>query len=88
MLNTLQDCRFITRVNREIKGLRNPVFNHVSRMGGAYIATFTAFTVNNLNGILPGLLGWLLPTVIGTVLIKLTMRRLKGKKQKMKIASR
>lgn len=85
MLNIVHDCRFIMKVKRGVKGLRKPVMNHVSRMGGAYIATFTAFTVNNLNGVLPGLIGWLLPTVVGTLLINLTMRRLKRKNKRTKV---
>ncbi len=37
--------------------------NHIQRMTGAYIASFTAFIVVN-NKILPGVFAWLLPTFI------------------------
>jgi len=41
---------------------------HGGRMGGAYIAAFTAFLVVNID-FLPPLMVWLLPTAIGTPLI-------------------
>jgi uncharacterized membrane protein len=41
---------------------------HLSRMLGANIAAFTAFLVVN-NKLLPGIVAWLLPTVIGVPLI-------------------
>lgn len=41
-------------------------FTHLTRMIGAYIATFTAFCVVNVK-FLPSLAVWLLPTVIGTI---------------------
>jgi hypothetical protein len=41
---------------------------HISGMGGAYIATLTAFLVVNIQ-IQPAWVLWLLPTVIGSVLI-------------------
>ncbi len=37
---------------------------HLVRMIGAYIATFTAFAVTNIH-FLPGLVLWIMPTVIG-----------------------
>lgn len=36
---------------------------HIQRMTGSYIASFTAFLVVN-NTILPGIIAWLLPTII------------------------
>lgn len=42
-------------------------FNHLTRMLGSYIAAVTAFSVNNFNEVLPPLVTWLGPTVIGTV---------------------
>jgi uncharacterized protein (DUF2141 family)/uncharacterized membrane protein len=41
-------------------------FTHLTRMVGAYIATFTAFMVVNVK-FLPPLVVWLGPTVIGTI---------------------
>lgn len=55
---------------------RQALRQHISRMGGASIAAFTAFFVN-ANSLLPGALAWLLPTVIGTFLIVYHQRRLR-----------
>lgn len=41
---------------------------HIQRMMGAFIASFTAFVVVN-NTFLPGLVAWLLPTLVFTPLI-------------------
>jgi uncharacterized membrane protein len=46
---------------------------HLGKMMGAYISAFTAFVV--VNQILPGIYGWLLPGVIGGVVIALWIRR-------------
>lgn len=43
-------------------------FEHIRRMGGAYIATVSAFTVVNAT-FLPTVARWLLPTVVGTLAI-------------------
>lgn len=43
-------------------------FEHMGNMSGAYIATMTAFLVNNIHGV-PPLLVWLGPTAIGVPLI-------------------
>ncbi len=55
-------------------------FQHFTRMGGSYIATFTAFLVNNMTRIVPadapewiGLAGWIAPSVIGGMLIGRTV---------------
>ena len=52
----------------------NGISRHGGRMGGAYIATFTAFLVVN-NSFLPPLVAWLMPTVIGSLLIFLSLRK-------------
>lgn len=39
------------------------LFNHIGKMNGAVIAAFTAFIV--VNEVLPGIVGWLLPGVLG-----------------------
>jgi hypothetical protein len=55
---------------------------HIQRMTGSYIASATAFLVVN-NTILPGVISWLLPTVVLTPLIVIWVRKyqvLKNKK--------
>jgi len=47
---------------------------HVARIGGAYIATVTAFLVVNVD-FLPGLILWLAPTVLGTILISVAITK-------------
>lgn len=42
--------------------------HHIIRMGGSYIATFSAFAVTNFE-FLPPLVNWLLPTAVGSILI-------------------
>lgn len=56
-------------------------FQHFTRMGGSYIAAFTAFIVNNNGRMLPEgspgwvyLAGWILPSLIGGMLIGRTVR--------------
>lgn len=56
----------------------NPADNirvHAGRMGGAYIASFTAFAVTNFNGMVPDLILWIGPTPLGTALIVLGIRK-------------
>ena len=48
--------------------------NHISRMGGSYIATVTAFLVVNNPPQIPGLVAWIAPGVIGGVIIRRTQR--------------
>ncbi len=48
--------------------------NHISRMGGAYIATVTAFLVVNNPPYIPGLVVWIAPGVIGGMIIGRTRR--------------
>lgn len=49
--------------------------NHIGRMTGGYIAAFTAFLVVN-NTLLPSVLAWSLPTVMGLFFIFRTLRKL------------
>jgi len=49
-------------------------YEHLSRMAGGYIATVTAFSSVNFT-FLPSVVSWLWPTVIGTPLIFLLVRR-------------
>ena len=67
-----QDIRFYTSATR------NPtdwLKIHLTKMTGSYIAATTAFLVVN-NTILPGIVAWLLPTVIGSALISRWQQRL------------
>jgi uncharacterized membrane protein len=57
------------------------LFRHIGRMCGAYIATFTAFLVVNVESN-PDFLAWILPTIIGTPLIAYYIRTYKKKFQK------
>ncbi|MBD2754613.1 DUF2306 domain-containing protein [Spirosoma validum] len=61
-------------------------FQHVTRMGGSYIATFTAALVNNVARILPAdapdwayTISWIAPAIIGGVIIRQTVRYYKQK---------
>lgn len=56
-------------------------FQHITRMGGAYIATFTAALVTNMGRIVPAdapdwipTVGWIAPSVVGGMLIARTVR--------------
>lgn len=77
---------------RDIQFMRQPtekmhwLFQHFTRMGGAYIATFTAALVTNIDRILPanlpewtGTMAWILPTVIGGAIIVRTVKYYKIK---------
>lgn len=56
------------------------LYNHITRMVGAYIASFTAFCVVNSEHIpLPDLLVWTLPGAIGGFFIGRTIRSYKRK---------
>ncbi len=50
---------------------------HIQRMTGSYISSFTAFLVVN-NTILPGIIAWLLPTVILVPILIRWSRRYSG----------
>jgi uncharacterized membrane protein len=54
-------------------------YKHIGQMGGAYIATVTAFLVNNyrLFPFLPAVVLWLLPTAVGTVIIVVVIKKYK-----------
>ncbi len=59
---------------------------HIGRISGAYIATFTAFLVTNVQTD-PAFIVWLLPTVLGTPLISYFQRKYKTKKKKLSTES-
>lgn len=50
---------------------------HLGKMTGGFIATVTAFIV--ANSVIPGMLGWFVPTLIGTPYIIYWNRKLKKK---------
>ena len=65
-------------------------YHHITRMGGSYIATFTAFLVNNVNRALPdnapawiSAIAWLAPAVVGSMLIGRTVRYYQQKSTKV-----
>lgn len=65
-------------------------YHHITRMGGSYIATFTAFLVNNMNQVLPSTapawiesVGWIAPAVVGSMLIGRTVRYYQQKSSKV-----
>lgn len=67
-------------------------YHHIVRMGGSYIATFTAFLVNNVYRALPdntpswvGILPWIAPGLIGGILIGRTVRYYKQKHSMPKV---
>jgi hypothetical protein len=57
------------------------MLNHISRMGGSYIATVTAFLVVNNHNVLPPLVAWI-ARVIGGMIIGRVRRKYKQKMQK------
>ncbi len=57
------------------------LYQHISKMSGGYIAAVTAFVV--VNGILPGIYGWLLPSVIGTIYIVYHQSRFRKKGERI-----
>jgi len=63
------------------------IYRHISGMAGAYIATFTAFLVVN-NEFLPELVAWFGPTVIGSPLIFLWVRKYRKKFNRKQISAK
>jgi hypothetical protein len=67
---SIQDLRLFQ--NR--KKLRATWLNqHLTRMMGGFIAAVTAFVV--VNQILPGVVGWLLPGAVGSIIISYWVRK-------------
>ncbi|GAB3891676.1 DUF2306 domain-containing protein [Spirosoma agri] len=69
-------------------------FQHFTRMGGSYIATFTAALVTNAGRIIPGnapiwthTVAWIAPAVLGGLMIRKTVRYYKQKFAATKSAS-
>lgn len=61
------------------KEKNNWLIVHIKRMLGGYTATMTAFLITAMSGMLPPLVLWLGPGVIGGVGISLTVRHYKKK---------
>jgi uncharacterized membrane protein len=55
------------------------IYKHIGQMGGAYIATMTAFLVNNARffPFIPQIVLWLLPTAVGIVIITTVLKKYK-----------
>jgi uncharacterized membrane protein len=77
---------------RDVQSMTRPAekmhwfFQHFTRMGGSYIATFTAALVTNIGRILPAdapewtsTLSWMAPSIIGGMLIGRAVRYYKQK---------
>ena len=82
-------CRF---AYEDVRVLGKPAekqhwfFQHFTRMGGSYIATFTAALVTNVGRFAPAnmpewayTLSWVAPSLVGGMLIGMTVRRYKQK---------
>lgn len=66
LFTATKDLRYLKRFSP-----KTHYFQHINKMGGAYIATCTAFLVVNIK-FLPDLLVWLAPAAVGTALITIT----------------
>lgn len=62
------------------------IVGHIASMGGGYIATWTAFVVTNVK-FLPPVVVWLLPGVIGGIIISRSVRRYTRPKATMVLAN-
>lgn len=82
----------LTFAGRDVRLMNKPTekmhwfFQHFTRMGGSYIATFTAALVTNIGRILPSdapewvtTTSWIAPSLIGGLLISQTVRFYKQK---------
>ncbi|GAB2521314.1 DUF2306 domain-containing protein [Spirosoma aerophilum] len=82
----------MTFAGRDVQAMTRPsekmhwFFQHFTRMGGSYIATFTAALVTNLPRLLPtnapewmSTVGWIAPSLVGGMLIGYTVRYYKLK---------
>jgi len=80
LLNTIQDIRFISNPLNRVARNRQFLLMHIGKMGGAYIATTTAFLLNNFT-FNPSWIGWIMPTIIGSPLIARAIRNWRNKLQ-------
>lgn len=70
-LLTMEDARFYRHPYGSSK--KGWILVHISRFGGAYIATFTAFVVTNVS-FLPDLMLWLGPSIVGGMILSRTTK--------------
>lgn len=84
-LNGFQEIQFF-RSPGKVKMKKWWLYNHISAMGGSYIAAITAFSVQNGNTFLPDFdhnwLFWVLPAVIGSPIISFTIKKYKSAEKK------
>lgn len=66
----VQDVRkqFKSEEDRKLLA-KEKIIDHLGRMSGTYIGTFTAFAVVNINFVKPSWVVWLVPTFIGVPII-------------------
>ncbi|WP_224996464.1 DUF2306 domain-containing protein [Cesiribacter sp. SM1] len=74
----LGDARMLRSFDKQKKA--DLLRRHISRMGGAYISTVTAFLVTNIHTE-PVYIAWLLPTAIGTPFIAYFIRKFTYKRK-------
>lgn len=76
--NSYKDLKFLTK--KEEKSKRWRIKQHVSAMGGSYIAAVTAFTIQNPDIFIPypthQWLLWVLPSAIGSPIIARVLTRM------------
>jgi uncharacterized membrane protein len=72
LANVFADYKFYTKKVFDHTMKHKWIFRHIAKMLGSYIATVTAFVVTNIHFPNP-LMGWLLPTLIGSPLIAYTI---------------
>jgi len=66
-------------LGRKIMTANDWLLYHIGRISGAYIATFTAFLVTNVQTD-PVYIAWLMPTVVGTAMISYFKKMYRTKK--------
>lgn len=69
-INDLKLYKNTLKLNNSWLGL------HIGKMTGAYIASITAFIV--VNELLPGIYGWIAPSILGGLYISLSIRKTKN----------
>lgn len=78
LINAFKDLLLLRDPAHFRPGNKSWLVRHISMMGGAYIATVTAFAVNNVH--LPAQwLVWVIPTAAGSVLIARAVRKWRTK---------
>ncbi len=77
---SVADLKKFLQSSQSIPEPLNWLYTHVARMGGSYISAVTAFIVVNITS-LPPLILWLGPSLIGTIFITYSIRKLKIQNQ-------